>query len=37
MNICHTWYWVKMGFGNVPSSAGGMSNVFAVRNRRPGR
>lgn len=37
MNICHTWSFVKMGYGNVQSTASGVpSNVFDGVNPPPG-
>lgn len=37
MNVCHTWYFVKMGYGNVQSTAVGVpSNVFDGENPPPG-
>jgi len=28
MNVCHTWYWVKSGTGNVPYEGSLPSNVW---------
>jgi hypothetical protein len=37
MNICHTWYFVKTGYGNVGTTAGeGPSNVFDGEDPPPG-
>ncbi|MFC7674408.1 hypothetical protein ACFQWH_15070 [Mycolicibacterium sp. GCM10028919] len=37
MNVCHTWYFVKSGFGNVQLTNGGDSgNVFEGENPPPG-
>jgi len=37
MNVCHTWWFVKSGYGNVQLTNGGISaNVFEGENPPPG-
>jgi hypothetical protein len=35
MNVCHTWYIVELGAGNVPERTGGPSNIWDGDNPPP--
>lgn len=37
MNVCHTWWWVKYGFGNVQTDSGWVNSIlFDGENPPPG-